>query len=135
MPIPDLEAAVKWSFSGFAGMGLLTWLAKFLMKSYRTEKLANTISDTDIGGYDRLEKEVKRLGRKCAALELAFKQLMDFELQGAEDMGMLHVYVSNMPCHECKSPKDNVEQIQIILLRMAERRAAKMQILQEDFNK
>jgi hypothetical protein len=135
MQMLDPEATVKWSFLGLTGAGCMTWLMRFLMKSYRTEKLENAINQTDVGGYERLEKEVKRLGRKCAALELAFKQLMEFELQGAEDMGALAVHVANMPCHTCTSPKDTIDSISIILLRMQERRSEKMRILQEDFNK
>ena len=135
MPIPDVDVSSKWTAYGIGVVALVTWLGRFLMKSYRTEKLANVVNETDIGGYERLEKEVKRLGRKCAALEQAFKQLMEFELQGSEGMGMLTVYVSNMPCSTCVNPKDNIDQIQIILLRMADRRSEKMRILQEDFNK
>jgi hypothetical protein len=134
MPIPDVDTAVKYSFLSFAGMGLLTWLARFLMKSYRTEKLANVVNDADISGYDRLEKEVKRLGRKCAAMEKALKLLCDVEIEGAADMGMLTVHIANMPCGKCGAPSDTFHHINTIIERMVERRKFKMQLLQEDYN-
>ena len=129
MPTPELEEAVKYSLAGFTGMGLVTWLARFLMKSYRTERLANTVTGAEIGSYERIVKEVKWLRRKCEDLEYRIKMVAEVELEGATDVGMLTAYIQNMPCGKCGAPDDTFSHIEEILARMVERRKIKMTLL------
>jgi hypothetical protein len=125
MPTPNLEQAAGWT-GGAAILSMFgTMFVRFLMKTFRTDRLEAAATGADMNSYNRLQNEITRLEgiivaqqKRTDELEARLDSLRDIELDDVADIATLAVLIAQMPCGRCQSPDDMFKQSQEILTRM-----------------
>ena len=124
MPVPtNLESAATWT-SGAAIMAWLgTMLVRFLTKTFRADRLEAATTGAEVAGYERLQKEIERLARKCEQLEDRLNRLRDSELEDAADIASLSILIQQMPCGKCQYAEEDIfGHAKLILAMMIKRK-------------
>lgn len=124
-----MELAAVLTSGSVGGITLLTLLAKFLMKTYRTEQLDTATNNSATSAFKRMQEEIDKLSKRCEELENRIDKLRDLELDGAADMATLIVYIRQMPCGNCTAPSGTFAEIEAILERLIARRKEKSDII------
>lgn len=129
MPTPNIEQAAVWTLGTSAAGTLGVMVVRFLMKTFRTDRLEAVSTGADMESYARLQKEITRLEniiivqqRRTDELEDRLNTLRDIELDDVADIATLAVLVAQMPCGRCAAPDDMFSQAKDILVRMNARR-------------
>lgn len=137
MPTPiDVETAIKWTGGGAVFATLLGLVVKFLMKTFRTDRLESASTDADLNSYKRLQDEIVRLEKIIAVqqartdeLESRMNSLRDLELDGVVDIAMLAAILAQMPCGACVIDTTIFKQAQDIMKRIIDRRIEKQALM------
>lgn len=123
MPTPtNLESASAWA-GGLAIVSTVgTLLLRFLMKTFRSDRLEAVSSSAEVGSYARLQGEIERLSKKYDELEIRFNAIRDMELEDVADIATLSVLINQMPCGRCGTPDELFQQAHEVLVRMNTRK-------------
>ena len=131
MPTPpiDIEQAAKWAAGGTLSATMLGMVARFLMKTFRTDRLEATLSTADTNTFTRLQSEIQRLEqiiigmqKRTDELEARLDKLRDIELDDVSDIATLTVLINQMPCGKCQDPSIIFRDAREVLGRMNTRK-------------
>lgn len=125
----NLETAAGWAGAGTVFATLVGLVVRFLMKTFRTDRLEAASSTAEISTYQKLQGEISRLEtiiigqqKKLEEMETRLNKLRDIELEDVSDIAMLTVLVAQLPCGSCNAPDAVFQQTQEILAKMHHRK-------------
>lgn len=98
--VADPNDVTNWTIAGVAGGGAILWLARWVVRTFHVDRLANKATDAEAGVIDRLQSEIKRLeeiiqwqGAEIRALQREMGTLHDVEVADAADLSMIAVLI------------------------------------------
>lgn len=140
MPPPpsSLENAGTWVGGGTACAVLLSAVMRFLMKTYRTDRMESTVNAAESSTFERLQREIKRLEsiingkqHRIDLIEFKLCHIRNNEIYDAADISELTVLLRQLPCKGCNNVDAYVE-CKSVLARLAKRIRGTHVMLRED---
>lgn len=135
----SVETAATWAGAGTVFTVLLGLTVKFLMKTFRTDRLDATTTGAEINTYKRLQEEIIRLEAIIVAqqkrtddLEARLDELRDIELDGQADLAVVTILLQQFPCGQnCKNTTASFDQLKDVVARMNERKKERQALIRE----
>lgn len=138
---PSIEQVASYTGAGAVFATLLGLVIRFLMKTFRTDRLEAATSGAEINTFQRLQSEITRLENiikiqqsRTDELEDRMDKLKEIEFEGQADLAVLSLLATQFPCsNHCENPTEAFDQLRDVILRMNARKAERQGIIKEPF--